>query len=131
MQKRPPQPCTAADQVRLRDQTHDLVLTVDYRDRGDAMFGEEFGQYLERGRLSCRDCDGHNDSDASGTMASLARGIAQTSSSRPIRVFNLTYGRDADVTTLQRVSGLTGAHYYDATDPDMIGEVLSDLVADF
>ncbi len=49
----------------------------------------------------------------------------------PVLVFTLAYGADADVETLQAISGATGAHYYDATDPTEVDEVLGDLVTSF
>jgi len=49
----------------------------------------------------------------------------------PVLVFTLAYGADADVATLQSISSATGAHYYDATDPTKIGDVLGDLVTSF
>jgi Ca-activated chloride channel homolog len=75
--------------------------------------------------------DGKNDTDAGGTLASLQRQISTTSKDKPIRIFTLGYGADADRRTLQRIAELTGAHFYDATDPDTIDTVLSDLVTNF
>ena len=49
----------------------------------------------------------------------------------PVLIFTLAYGADADVATLQSISGATGAHYYDATDPTKVGDVLGDLVTSF
>ena len=49
----------------------------------------------------------------------------------PVLVFTLAYGADADVKTLQSISSATGAHYYDATDPTEVDEVLGDLVTSF
>lgn len=49
----------------------------------------------------------------------------------PVLVFTLAYGADADVATLQSISSATGAHYYDATDPTKVGDVLGDLVTSF
>lgn len=49
----------------------------------------------------------------------------------PLLIFTLAYGADADVATLQSISSATGAHYYDATDPTKVGEVLGDLVTSF
>jgi Ca-activated chloride channel family protein len=51
--------------------------------------------------------------------------------STPVLVFTLAYGADADVKTLQSISSATGAHYYDATDPTEVDEVLGDLVTSF
>ncbi len=49
----------------------------------------------------------------------------------PVLVFTLAYGADADVATLQSISSATGAHYYDATDPTKVRDVLSELVTSF
>ncbi|GAA1762473.1 vWA domain-containing protein [Agromyces humatus] len=49
----------------------------------------------------------------------------------PVLVFTLAYGANADVATLQSISSATGAHYYDATDPTKVGDVLGDLVTSF
>lgn len=75
--------------------------------------------------------DGRNDTEAAGTMDSLTRTITTAAGRTPVRIFTLGYGRDADVPTLQRIAELSGAHYYDATDPANIGAVLSDLVTNF
>ncbi len=75
--------------------------------------------------------DGTNDTDASGTMSSLTNQVTTAIKSKPVRIFTLGYGADADAPTLRRISELTGAHYYDATNPDTISAVLSDLVTNF
>ncbi|MDF2575150.1 MAG: von Willebrand factor type [Agromyces sp.] len=49
----------------------------------------------------------------------------------PVLVFTLAYGADADVATLQSISSATGAHFYDATDPTKVRDVLGDLVTSF
>jgi Mg-chelatase subunit ChlD len=49
----------------------------------------------------------------------------------PVLIFTLAYGADADVATLQSISSATGAHYYDATDPNKLEDVLGDLVTSF
>ncbi|HET8779084.1 MAG TPA: substrate-binding domain-containing protein [Agromyces sp.] len=49
----------------------------------------------------------------------------------PVLIFTLAYGADADVATLQSISSATGAHYYDATDPTKVADVLGDLVTSF
>jgi Ca-activated chloride channel homolog len=49
----------------------------------------------------------------------------------PVLIFTLAYGADADVAALQSISSATGAHYYDATDPTKVSDVLGDLVTSF
>ena len=49
----------------------------------------------------------------------------------PVLVFTLAYGAGADVETLKSISSATGAHFYDATDPNKLEDVLGDLVTSF
>ncbi|GAA1798910.1 vWA domain-containing protein [Agromyces neolithicus] len=49
----------------------------------------------------------------------------------PVLIFSLAYGSGADVEALQSISSATGAHYYDATDPTKVSDVLGDLVTSF
>lgn len=65
--------------------------------------------------------------DAAGMIA----GLHELHHGTPILIFTLAYGADADVATLQSISSATGAHYYDATDPTKVGDVLGDLVTSF
>lgn len=76
--------------------------------------------------------DGKNETfaptiDAAGMLATLD----QLHHDTPVLVFTLAYGADADVATLQSISSATGAHFYDATDPTKVGDVLGDLVTSF
>jgi Ca-activated chloride channel homolog len=77
--------------------------------------------------------DGENDAPNAPTIGAEAmldnlRALHHTT---PVLVFTLAYGADADVATLQSISGATGAHYYDATDPTKVEAVLGDLVTSF
>ncbi len=49
----------------------------------------------------------------------------------PVLVFTLAYGAGADVETLKSISSATGAHFYDASDPNKLEDVLGDLVTSF
>ncbi len=76
--------------------------------------------------------DGRNETfapsvDANQMLANLGAVHHHT----PVLVFTLAYGADADVATLQSIASATGAHYYDATDPTKVGDVLGDLVTSF
>jgi Ca-activated chloride channel family protein len=75
--------------------------------------------------------DGHNDTDIAGSLPSLTAGIEHLHHQTPVLVFTLAYGKDADVPTLQAIARMTGAHFYDATDPATIERVLGDLVTSF
>jgi Ca-activated chloride channel family protein len=76
--------------------------------------------------------DGRNETEAPSVtadqMLATLEGLHHTT---PVLVFTLAYGADADVATLQSISSATGAHYYDATDPTEVDEVLGDLVTSF
>jgi Ca-activated chloride channel family protein len=75
--------------------------------------------------------DGTNDTDVAGSMSSMTQQMTAATKGKPIRVFTLGYGTDADTPTLQHIAEMTGAHYYDATNPDTVSAVLSDLVTNF
>jgi Ca-activated chloride channel family protein len=76
--------------------------------------------------------DGRNETEAPSTSAEQMLGsLEELHHSTPVLVFTLAYGADADVATLQSISSATGAHYYDATDPTEVDEVLGDLVTSF
>jgi Ca-activated chloride channel family protein len=50
----------------------------------------------------------------------------------PILVFTLGYGHAADTSTLEAISSATGAHYFNASNPDTIKQILADdLVTSF
>lgn len=76
--------------------------------------------------------DGRNETEAPSTSAQqMLDSLHELHHSTPVLVFTLAYGADADVATLQSISSATGAHYYDATDPTEVDEVLGDLVTSF
>ncbi len=65
------------------------------------------------------------------TAEQMLANLGEMHHHNPVLIFTLAYGADADVATLQSISGATGAHYYDATDPTKVGDVLGDLVTSF
>jgi Ca-activated chloride channel homolog len=75
--------------------------------------------------------DGRNDSGIAGSLQALTDSIGHLHHAKPVLVFTLAYGKDADVPTLQAIAKMTGAHYYDATNPATIEPVLGDLVTSF
>lgn len=76
--------------------------------------------------------DGHNDTTDPTTRAAMLDALTKLHhSSTPVLVFSLAYGADADTPTLEAIAKQSGAHYYDATDPTTIDEVLGDLVTSF
>ena len=77
--------------------------------------------------------DGENDTNTpTTTQADMLAALEHAHhGGTPVMVFTLAYGQDADAATLQSISSATGAHYYDATDPTKLAEVLGDLVTSF
>ena len=77
--------------------------------------------------------DGENDTPNGPTIGSeqMLANLKAMHHDTPVLIFTLAYGADADVATLQSISGATGAHYYDATDPTKLNAVLGDLVTSF
>ncbi|NYE18395.1 vWA domain-containing protein [Microbacterium immunditiarum] len=77
--------------------------------------------------------DGENDAPNAPTIGAdqVLANLRDLHHSTPVLLFTLAYGADADVKTLQSISGATGAHYYDATDPSKLQSVLGDLVTSF
>lgn len=75
--------------------------------------------------------DGKNDTTHPGDLSGLSEQLSHQNHSTPVLVFTLAYGPDADVPTLLEIARASGAHYYDATDPDRLEEVLGELVTSF
>jgi Ca-activated chloride channel family protein len=75
--------------------------------------------------------DGKNDSTHPGDLGGLSEQLRHQNHSTPVLVFTLAYGPDADVPTLLEIARASGAHYYDATDPNRLEEVLGELVTSF
>ncbi|WP_173921779.1 substrate-binding domain-containing protein [Agromyces sp. Marseille-P2726] len=76
--------------------------------------------------------DGKNETFAPSVDANqMLANISAHHHHTPVLVFTLAYGADADVATLQAIASATGAHYYDATDPTKVKDVLGDLVTSF
>jgi Ca-activated chloride channel family protein len=75
--------------------------------------------------------DGKNDTTHPGDLKGLSEQLSHQNHSTPVLVFTLAYGPDADVPTLLEIARASGAHYYDATDPNKLEEVLGELVTSF
>jgi Ca-activated chloride channel homolog len=65
------------------------------------------------------------------TAEQMVANLGELHHHNPVLIFTLAYGADADVAALQSISSATGAHFYDATDPSKLGDVLGDLVTSF
>ena len=75
--------------------------------------------------------DGRNDTSADETAATMTEHLEALHHKSPVLVFTLAFGSDADTDALKGIAKSTGAHYYDATDPTTISDVLGDLVTSF
>ncbi|MET9914933.1 VWA domain-containing protein [Streptomyces sp. NPDC006476] len=75
--------------------------------------------------------DGKNDPPPGGQ--SDLEGLLSTISGtdKPVRVFTIAYGADADTTALQQIADATHAHAYKASDPNTIANVLTNVVSNF
>jgi Ca-activated chloride channel family protein len=63
-------------------------------------------------------------------LATLERGT-EGESAKPIRVFTIAYGKQADFSTLERIAEATNAASYDASDPATISKVFTAVVSNF
>ncbi|MFE6996671.1 VWA domain-containing protein [Microbacterium sp. NPDC057659] len=79
--------------------------------------------------LSDGENDTNHDTTTAAQMLKTLEGLHHDNT--PVLIFTLAYGEQADVKALKDISGATGAHYYDATDPTQLKEVLGDLVTSF
>ena len=75
--------------------------------------------------------DGKNDTTHPGDLKSLTELLGHQHHSTPVLVFTLAYGADADTDSLRAIAKASGAHFYDATDPNRLDAVLGDLVTSF
>lgn len=73
--------------------------------------------------------DPRND-DLDGLLETLRSG-SEGAASRPVRVFPIAYGADADLATLRLIAEATDAVAYDAGDPATIREVFTAVISNF
>ncbi|MCI0634473.1 MAG: substrate-binding and VWA domain-containing protein, partial [Actinobacteria bacterium] len=78
--------------------------------------------------------DGRNEDDRNTDLDGLLRflrGQNEGQTSRPVRIFPIAYGSDADLGTLTRIAEATNAAAYDAADPTTIEKVFVAVVSNF
>jgi len=82
--------------------------------------------------------DGVNDDGQTGddqqqleTLLSSLRTGSEGQASRPVRVFPIAYGTEADLATLRRIAEGTNAAVYNASDPLTINRVFTAVVSNF
>ena len=78
--------------------------------------------------------DGRNEDprneDLEGLLAEL-RAQSEGESAKPVRIFPIAYGADADLERLRRIAEATNAAVYDASDPTTISSVFTAVVSNF
>jgi Ca-activated chloride channel family protein len=78
--------------------------------------------------------DGRNEDDRNNDLQGLLkylRGRNEGESTKPIRIFPIAYGGDADEATLKRIAEATNAASYSAVDPATIINVFNAVVSNF
>jgi Ca-activated chloride channel family protein len=63
-------------------------------------------------------------------LATLTEG-SEGQASRPVRVFPIAYGEDADLPTLRQIAEATSAAVYDSSDPTSIDQVFDAVISNF
>ncbi len=77
--------------------------------------------------------DGVSDDDATqldGLIADLRAGT-EGGATKPVRIFPIAYGREADLATLRRIAEATNAAVYSSSDPTTIDQVFTQVVSNF
>jgi Ca-activated chloride channel family protein len=78
--------------------------------------------------------DGRNEDprnqDVEGLLTYL-RSTNEGQSTRPVRIFPIAYGADADLAVLRRIAEATNATAYDASDPTTISKVFTAVISNF
>ena len=82
--------------------------------------------------------DGKNDDGDTGDdreqlddlLTRLTSG-SEGQSTRPVRIFPIAYGSDADLPTMRQIAEATTAAAYDASDPTTIDKVLNAVISNF
>jgi len=75
--------------------------------------------------------DGKNENPGDTDLDGLIRQLTDQASEGGIRVFTIAYGQDADLDTLKRISEASRAAAYDATDPQTIDTVFTNVLSNF
>jgi Ca-activated chloride channel family protein len=75
--------------------------------------------------------DGKNENPDDTDLDGLVRQLSEQASEGGIRVFTIAYGEDADLGSLKRISEASRAAAYDATDPQTIDAVFTNVLSNF
>ncbi len=74
--------------------------------------------------------DGDDDEQLDELLASLSEGT-EGQLTRPVRIFPIAYGDEADLGTLQEIAEASNAAVYNASDPATIDRVLTAVISNF
>ena len=77
------------------------------------------------------DGDPANDRQQLDELLSRLRQGSEGENSRPVRLFTIAYGEDADIEVLRQMAEATSAAAYDAADPQSIDAVLTAVISNF
>jgi len=73
-----------------------------------------------------------NDDDQQFTdLINQLQAGSEGATSRPVRVFTISYGDDADTVTLKAIAQATSAAHYDASNPATINRVFTAVISNF
>ena len=72
-----------------------------------------------------------DDDDQFASMIDSLRSGSEGASSRPVRMFTISYGDGADVATLKAIAQATSAAHYDASNPSTINQVFTAVISNF
>jgi Ca-activated chloride channel family protein len=78
--------------------------------------------------------DGRNDDPRNRDIEKLLtelRSGSEGQSSRPVRIFPIAYGKDAELALLKRIAEATNAAAYDASNPATIIQVFTAVISNF
>jgi Ca-activated chloride channel family protein len=72
-----------------------------------------------------------DDDDEFDALITQLQSGSEGASSRPVRVFTISYGDGADVVTLRAIAQATSAAHYDASNPATIQQVFTAVISNF
>ena len=72
-----------------------------------------------------------DDDDQFASMIDSLRSGSEGASSRPVRMFTISYGDGADVATLKAIPQATSAAHYVASTPSTINQVFTAVISNF
>jgi Ca-activated chloride channel family protein len=73
----------------------------------------------------------NDDEEQFNNLITTLQAGSEGASSRPVRVFTISYGEEADVITLRAISQATSAATYNASNPATIQQVFTAVISNF